>query len=127
MGVSASSLRAEAEKRSSAENGRSVAMRRRRKDAKKNRGHHLADPDQRHALFLRARVTIFLVAQWGSNPLHTLGFHSGADGVVTDPHQSPFWSKALGLPLSGSYQAPGCSQPQKFLGSLSRPSVANRS
>jgi hypothetical protein len=31
----------------------------------------------------------------------TFGFLFDGDGVVTDPHQSPFWIKALGLPLAG--------------------------
>jgi hypothetical protein len=54
----------------------------------------------------------------------TFGFHFDGDGVLADPHQSPFWIKALGLPLVGDrHPAPGCSQPQKFLSALPWPSA----
>jgi hypothetical protein len=33
--------------------------------------------------------------------MRTFGFRFGDDRVITDPHQSPFWIKALGLPLVG--------------------------
>jgi hypothetical protein len=33
--------------------------------------------------------------------LRTFGFLSDGDGVVTNPHQSPFWIQALGLPFTG--------------------------
>ena len=39
------------------------------------------------------------------SPTHTFGFLFDGDGVVTDPHQSPFWIKALGLARAG--KAPG--------------------
>jgi hypothetical protein len=26
-----------------------------------------------------------------------VGSHSGGDGIFVDPHQSPFWIKAMGL------------------------------
>jgi hypothetical protein len=29
--------------------------------------------------------------------IRTFGFRSGGDGIVADPHQSPFWIKAMGL------------------------------
>jgi hypothetical protein len=72
------------------------------------RGHRLADPDQQKSLCLcwlyqdsslarRVRCSHFLRA---------LGFRFGGDGVVTDPRQSPFWIKALGLPGKGKTPGP---------------------
>jgi hypothetical protein len=59
-----------------------------------------------------------------SSLTRTFGFLLDGDGLVADPHQSPFWIKAAGLPLAGDrHPAPGCSQPQKFLGALPCPSV----
>jgi hypothetical protein len=29
-----------------------------------------------------------------------LGFRFDGDGIMADPHQSPFWIKVLGLPLT---------------------------
>ncbi len=53
-----------------------------------------------------------------------VGFLFDGDGVVADPHQSPFWIKALGLPLAGNrHPAPGCLQPLKFRGALPWPSA----
>jgi hypothetical protein len=71
-------------------------------------GHHLADPDQSHALLF------FMVKpRWFSSPqsvvfslTRTFGFLFDGGRVVTDPHQSPFWIKTLGLPLAGKTPGP---------------------
>jgi hypothetical protein len=52
----------------------------------------------------------------------TFGFLSGGDGHHRDPHQSPFWIKAVGAaPVGSRRPARGCCEPQKILSALSCP------
>ena len=70
--------------------------------------HHLADPDQSHVLFFswQNHAGAFDRKARCSGPIRTFGFRFDGDRTITDPHQSPFWIKALGLPRAGG-KAPG--------------------
>ena len=71
-------------------------------------GHHLADLDQLHVFsfsWLFHDSSIGRQARW-SGCLRTFGFLFDGCRTVSDPHQSPFWIKTLGLPLVGKTPGP---------------------
>ena len=88
----------------------------------KNRGHHLADPDQWHSIFpiLAAKPRFLSAARRRDRTKNASSvFFVDGNGFLPDPHQSPFWIQALGLLPQGSrHPAPGSYEPQKTLGSL---------
>ena len=62
-----------------------------------------------------------------SNRIRAFSFHSGGDGVADDPHQSPFWIKAVGTTPDGGDTLPlALDEPQKNIGTLPYPSGAVR-
>ena len=65
------------------------------------RGHHLVDPDQWHDLFFTYRgvaaIRLYAVKLRARTENAPSVFIVDSDGSLSDPHQSPFWIKTLGL------------------------------
>ncbi len=62
-----------------------------------------------------------------SDRLRAFSFHCDGDGVVADPHQSPFWIKTVGTIPDGRDTRPlAFVEPQKNIGTPPWPSGAVR-
>jgi hypothetical protein len=70
------------------------------------RGHHLADPDQRHDKDSRAKTRFVSVRKCRAVTVNAPAVLFESVQIHSDPHQSPFWIKAMGL-LRWGGQAPG--------------------
>jgi len=79
-----------------------------RSSDKDSKYRHLADPGQKDVFFSRGEAAILcLGAKRMVRCDCAVGFLSAGGGLVADPHQSPFWIKALGLsPLVGTDTRP---------------------